>query len=149
MLFENIRYALAPLAVQLGAAYMLEKVFGVNHVATAFLGSLLFGLLPIYVIGLWFRLSGHADALFMETWFNCALIIQFVFFYRVEMGRVFAPYELAACLAIFLNEVTQYGGGWFGHHIVTITGLFLVLKTFGGVLETMHAPHAQKVWPHS
>ena len=84
----------------------------------------------------------------METWMNTSLIIQTMFYFGYEM-RIFngnhVPH-LAFLFVIFMNEVTMYGGNWFGHQIITWMCFFFSIKIFAGVMETFSVRYIQQIW---
>lgn len=147
MSLENAPLVFAPLLIQIAISYTLAK----SHAKApqiAFAATLACVNLPSVLGILYFRATGSEHGLFVEMWLICALILQLLFYYKVECGDSLTNVHYAAAFLVFMNEFTFTLGGWFGHSLLTIAACFLVVKILATTVLVEYPQWDAPVWKY-
>jgi hypothetical protein len=145
MSLEIMRYVLTPVFIQISISYVLAK-FTKSNAQIAFTLTLLLVNVPIIMAIIYFRIVNHSWCLFTETWLNCSMILQSLFYYNIERGSIFSNAQYATLLIIFMNEITYSLGNWFGHNIITASIAFFVIKILLTVFLGIFPKYEHPIW---
>lgn len=128
-------YTTAPLLVQIAATYILKDT--IPHPETwAFSYASCLVNLPICLFALSARAAGIEEALLFEAWATTATMLQALFYYGYEQGAIHRSrlHALVFC-GFMLNEMTMYGGNWFGHQVALWMSLFFSMRAAVGLAQ--------------
>lgn len=138
---ENIQHALAPVLAQIAISYIATGRLQ-NHAQLAFFAILVCFIFPLTIFAIISRAIDHQSAMFLETWAITALLAQTVFYYGYEM-RALSHQHAFLALVVFMNEVTMYGGNWFGHRVMTWMCFFFSIKM---IISAIDGNNTSKLW---
>lgn len=139
MLLQSI---LSPVLVQIAISHLLKE-WTLDHVHVSFIVMMLLFNLPLSAMSVKMRLDRDETAFFMETWLNCSFVLQSLLYFQYENRFTLSRSQWACVLGVLMNEVSLYGGDWFGHRVLTTFCLFSTLK-----ILTSTVAHEERPWVH-